>query len=238
MAHIAGWTEVVRKDHEGVEYAELAPKIETDFMLRIVPPAGDEILLSDVRAIVYMFQDHGFHIGFASTDSYQSADTRQQFQKRGIPTEVISVDKTTEPFDVLKTCFYEDRILIHDHPWLMCELRNLQRIQSSGRKMKIDHPHTMTGPNGETVVGSKDVADSLSGCVHSLTQRLPGRPIAPMLGTSLSPGQAAEDTDHSWVTGGAVMVKPEKGGSGTGRRSRVGAAPPRPGGPKLPFSKG
>lgn len=239
MSHISGWTEVIRRDHEGVEYKELAPRIETDFLLRIVPPPGDEILLSDVRAIIYMFQDHGFHIAYASTDSYQSADTRQQFAKRGITTEVVSVDRTMEPYDVLKTCFYEGRLKVHEHPWLMVELRNLQRIQSSGRKMKIDHPSTMSGPNGETVVGSKDVADALSGVAYSLMQRLPGRPLAPMLGISQSPGGVTpEKADYSWVTDGSVMITDKKGGKRREGRSRVGAAPPVPGGVKLPFTKG
>ena len=44
IAHIAGWTEVVRRDATGNEYTELAPMIETDLILRIIPPPGDEIL--------------------------------------------------------------------------------------------------------------------------------------------------------------------------------------------------
>lgn len=189
MAHVASWTEVVRRAADGNEYVELAPIIETDLMLRVIPPAGDEILLSDVRSIVYQFQEHGFQVGYVSMDSYQSADGLQQFRRRGVEAEVVSVDRTRDPYDTLKTCLYEHRLRYYPHKVLQRELHQLQRTPAG----KIDHPAT----------GTKDVADSLAGSVFSLTIKMPGRPIP------MTPGLRTgrdEAEDHSWVTGGKVPV--------------------------------
>lgn len=240
MGHISQWTEVVRRDAKGEEYVELAPIVESDLLLRIIPPPGDEILLSDVRAIVYQFIDHGFQVGFVSMDQYQSADSIQQFRKRGIEAELVSLDRTTEPYDVLKAAFYEDRVRLQKHEMLGIELRNLQRVPSGRGRVKIDHPKLMTGPGGSQITGSKDLADALGGLVYSLTQRTPGRPIPMMAGLShVAGGQAIEKQDNTWVTGGAVVVSGEGPGSGTPRGGMVKPGSGGSGGvPPLPFIKG
>lgn len=240
MGHIANWTEIIRRDWRGEEYAELAPIIETDLLLRVVPPPGDEILLADLRSVVYQFIEHGFQVGFVSMDQYQSADTLQQMRKRGIEAELVSMDRTTEPYDVLKAALYEKRIHTQRHLYLATELRNLQRVPKAGGKVKIDHPKMMTGPKGNQVRGSKDIADALAGMVFSITQRSPGRPIPPMLGVSAHHGERREDP--SWVTGGAVMVGEEGGGGGPrGGIVKPGSGSGGSGGsgaPPLPFVKG
>ena len=237
MAHIAHWTEVTRKV-QGEEYTELAPMFETDLILRVRPPPGDEILLSDVRSIIYQFQEHGFTIGFVSQDQYQSADGLQQIRKRGVDAELLSVDRTTEPYDVLKTALYEDRVHTHRHLWLYQELRNLQRVPKGRGKVKIDHPKKMTSPDGVDTYGSKDVADALAGVIYSLTMRSPGRPIAPMMGISVAAGAAPEKPDHAWVSDGKVMVKPGDGRRGGSRGAIVGGQPAHPRDAPMPFTKG
>lgn len=228
IAHIAGWTEVVRKDPIGDEYNELAPIVETDLLLRIIPPPGDEILLSDVRAIIYQFAEHGFNVSYVSMDSYQSADGLQQMRKRGIEAEVLSVDKTPEPYEVAKACIYEDRLRMHRVLWAIRELSQLQRVpRKSGIGYKIDHP--AVGADGEP--GSKDVSDALAGVTYSLTQRAPGMPIPPQLGVMM--GQA-EPRDDSWVTGGRRLIVQESG-RGSTQKGIVGG---RSGKVTPPFIKG
>lgn len=243
IAHIARWTEVTRRDYKGDEYSELAPIMETDLILRIVPPPGDEITLADVRAVIYQFIEHGFQIGFLSMDQYQSADTLQQFRRRGIEADLLSVDRTTEAYDVLKAALYEGRMRTQKHVYLGIELRNLQRVPTAGGKVKIDHPKMMTGPTGGTVRGSKDVADALAGVAFSISQRSPGKPIPIMLGISETAGAggSAEKPDNSWVTGGAVQVSGDDPGRGGGRSGMVkpGSGGGSGGGvPPLPFIKG
>jgi len=203
IAHIAGWTEVVRRDAMGEEYNELAPRIEADLVLGVVPPPGDEIMLADLRGIVYQFMAHGFQISYASLDSYQSVDTIQQFGKHGIESEVVSVDRTTEPYDTLKTAMYEDRFRMAPHSVALREFRYLQRIPKSGGKVKIDHPKK----NPDGTPGSKDIADSIAGVVYALTKKVPGRPIDPIMSSRES---FDEKQDDSWVTGGKVLVQSTK----------------------------
>jgi hypothetical protein len=231
IGHISGWTEVVRRDPDGNEYNELAPIITTDLLLGIVPPPGDEILLSDVRAILYQFQDHGFNFGFVSMDSYQSADALQQLRKRGIEAEVVSVDKTTEPYDVLKTAFYEGRMRMQRHDGCIRELRQLQRVpRTGGRGFKIDHPKI--GDDGRP--GTKDVADALAALTFNLSQRTPGMPVAPQLGLTDRSASAVEDS--SWVTEGRTLIPQESGGNRPGKGT-VGSDPAGKG-PPMPFIKG
>lgn len=236
IGHIARWKSVIRRDPYGEEYNELAPHVETDLVLRIKPPAGDEIMLSDVRSVLYQFAAHGFLISYVSMDQYQSADSLQQLRKRGIEAEVVSVDRTTDAYDTLKDAIYEDRCDLLMSPWLEVELRNVQRTVKPGGRAKIDHPDRMTGPDGNEVIGSKDVADALAGVTHSLTVRMPGRPVPIVKGGII--GQAQEKPDHSWVSGGKVMVDSKGGSRKDDGRSIVKGTHTFEGDGPMPFIKG
>lgn len=228
IAHPAGWTEVIRRDHNGDEYTEIAPVIESDLLLRVIPPPGDEIVLGELRFVVYQFAEHGFSVVFASCDSYQSADTLQQFRARGIDAEVQSMDKTMIPYDLTKTALYEGRVRLQENYWCVRELQQLMRVPKLRAKgFKIDHPRI--GPDGKP--GTKDVADGLTGVVYSITQRATGRPI-PMV-TTATARAVDEDADHSWVTEGRIMVQT----SGTQQR-KTEALKPRVGKMPLPFVRG
>jgi hypothetical protein len=168
--------------------------------------------------------------------SHNSADALQKLRKRGIEAEVVSVDKTSDAYDTLKDAIYEGRVVLHPHPWLEAELRSVQRIMKSGGRVKIDHPDRMTGPDGNEVIGSKDVADALAGAVFSLTKRMLGRPVPPVKGLSVSDGQ--EKPDDSWVSGGKVMME-EKSGTKADHQGIVGGTPTfEPGDGPVPFIKG
>lgn len=233
IAHIAGWTEVVRRDAYGEEYNELAPRIEADLVLGVVPPPGDEIMLADLRGIIYQFMAHGFNVSYVSLDSFQSIDTIQQLRKHGVDSEVVSIDKTTEPYDTLKTTMYEDRFRMAPHSVALREFRYLQRVPKSGGRVKIDHPKK----NPDGTPGSKDVADAVAGVVYALTKKVPGRPLEPIMSSRES---FDEKVDDSWVTGGKVLVQSTKQ---KGQRQslvsdhdgRVGVPG---GGSSLPFLKG
>jgi hypothetical protein len=228
IGHIAGWVQVQRRDKSGTMFYDVAPVIESDLLLEIEPPMGEEIFLADLRSIVYQFAAHGFSIAFASMDSYQSADMRQQLEANGIESEVLSVDKTEVPYEVLKTAYYEGRMRIQEHATLRKELSQLQRVpawrQMTGViRFKIDHPEQ----------GSKDVADALAGMTYSLTTRTPGRPMPFIPAARVGGG---EKNDHSWVLDGAVPVSSipvRRSGGGGGMMPRGGDEPSMP-----PFVRG
>lgn len=93
MAHIAGFKEVRRRDSNRKAYAEMAPVIVVDLFLRIKPPPGDEIILGDVRALVYQLAEHGYPIGYVSMDSHQclARGTRVTTTRGLLPIEEVRV---------------------------------------------------------------------------------------------------------------------------------------------------
>lgn len=167
MAHVGGWKDVPRRDSDGTRYTERAPIIVVDFVLRIVPPVGDELVLGDIRKFIYQLSRRGYMITRITQDSWQSAEGIQKLNQKGYTAEVLSVDKSMAPYEMLKSALYENRISYYDYPPLMHELRELEHDRI---KKKIDHPSR----------GSKDVADALAACVYTLVENSSAMPI-PML---------------------------------------------------------
>lgn len=146
---------------------ELKPYIVIDFLMRMHAPPGAEIFLGDMRRVIYHLRDERrFRIKKATLDGFESTDTMQQFQRRRIETEYVSVDRQKLPYEDLREAVYEDRI---EFPPYIVEVRKdsgteeveilvseLEQLQDLG--LKIDHP-----PGG-----SKDVADAVAGVAYTL----------------------------------------------------------------------
>lgn len=145
---------------------EEKPYIVIDALMRIKARPGQQIILQDVRNVIYSLKaDYGFKIVTVTTDGFQSTDTQQQLRKRKFFVEALSMDKSTLPYEDLREAIYEERI---EFPPYMTYLRNgdteqveiaireLSQLQDMGKK--IDHP-----PDG-----SKDVADAIAGVATTL----------------------------------------------------------------------
>lgn len=211
VGHVAGYFEVVRRDQEGREYNEIAPKILIDFVLRIVPPVDDEIMLGTARMLIYQLVEHGFSVEYASSDSYQSVDTKQKLKQRGIDCEIFSVEKAAQ-YQTLKTAIYEDRLFCYPYPIALDELKFLEYDATTG---KVDHPED----------GSKDVADAICGLVCSLTERNRQAPMPPSVGSD----HGHVEEDDSWVTDGWKPSDKDKSGSGgDSGGGNDGGLPPMP----------
>jgi len=178
MGHVSGWVEVVRRDDEGNKYPERAPDITVDVALRIVPPVGGEIILGDVRKLVYQLSKHGYVITCVSIDSWNSADAIQKLNQRGFNAVQLSVDRTMGPYDLLKTALYEDRLHYYDYPPLLQELRELEHDRV---KRKVDHP----------LRGKKDIADAVAGITWTLTENSSSLPLAIL--------RSAPDHGDAWM---------------------------------------
>jgi hypothetical protein len=157
MGHVS---EIVTRDGEDKPY------ISIDCLIRIRAHAGSEIMLSDVRRVIYYLKDdRNFRIYSVSMDGFQSTESLQQLQKRRFVTEYISIDKSKLPYEDLREAIYEERI---DFPPFMTyakfgedktveiAVQELSNLQDDGKK--IDHP----------VGGSKDVADAMAGVCYRL----------------------------------------------------------------------
>jgi hypothetical protein len=145
---------------------EKKPHIVIDCLIRIKAMPGTEILLSDVRRVIYQLkEDLGFRVYSVTMDGFQSTDTMQQLRKKRYRVDYLSVDKSTLPYEDLREAIYERRL---DFPPYMTYLKKgdgelvniavleLSTLQYTGKK--VDHPAD----------GSKDVADAMAGVVSTL----------------------------------------------------------------------
>jgi hypothetical protein len=157
MGHVREITEV-----DG----EVKPYIVIDFLYRLQAPPGTEIFLGDVRRMIYSLRDdYGFKLEKVTMDGFQSTDTVQQFRKKRIASDRVSVDKDVLPYHDLREALYEDRIEFPPYR-VKYQRGDTQTVEILSKELtelvnegdKIDHPHG----------GSKDVADAVAGVVTTL----------------------------------------------------------------------
>ncbi len=147
---------------------EKKPYIVIDLMMRITAPAGSEIFLADVRHFIYDLRaDRKFAIKKVTMDGFESTDTRQQFTRRRIESEIISIDRQVLPYHDLREALYEDRIefpqymtYMHRGDTELVEIAVKELSELVDNIKKIDHP--------PGVSGSKDLSDCLAGVCFSL----------------------------------------------------------------------
>jgi hypothetical protein len=146
---------------------ELKPVIVFDCLVRMRPLPGRQIILSDVRQIVYDLKyKKGFNIKKITLDGFQSTDTMQQFQKKKIMSDYLSVDRDILPYHDLREAIYEERC---EFPIFMTHMKHgdINQVEIATHELlrliekdngKIDHPEG----------GSKDVSDAMAGVVTTL----------------------------------------------------------------------
>ena len=182
MGHCYGWVKVVRlkdvHDSKGnVEIRavdEVVPFTWIDVMMRIVPPKGGQISFAGLRGLVYGMQRMGFIIGKVTCDSFQSVAITQQLIEAGLKVEIVSVDRTTNPYDALLSAYQEKRISHYSYPIYEGEIGQLERVKLGNQdgkvREKVDHP-----PNG-----SKDVSDAVASVVFDIETNCDNRPYIPV----------------------------------------------------------
>ncbi len=154
MCYHNGFKAVERVDEKGFKRREFIPEIVVDFMLRVKPPHNGEIPIAEVRKLIYWIRDQGIRIAQVTFDQFQSIDSMQILQSKGINTDYLSVDRSPDPYYTLRNALYEGTVRIYNYKPFIDELLALE--EDLGRGI-IDHP-----PDG-----SKDVADAVAGCVFN-----------------------------------------------------------------------
>lgn len=157
MGHVE---EIVEIDNEKKPY------IVFDCLLRIKAISGTQIIIGDVRQLVYELKyERNFKIKRVTMDGFQSTDSLQQFRKKRIEADYLSVDKTTLPYEDLREAIYERRVEFPPYLTYLKKgeierveiaIQELLRLQFDGKK--VDHPTD----------GSKDVADAMAGVCYTL----------------------------------------------------------------------
>lgn len=135
------------------------------FSVAVKAPKGYQVSFEKNRQFIYWLKEQGFVIKGVSSDTYQSADLKQQLIAKGYNFETISVDRVSpsskicEPYQYLKNTIYEKRLIMYENSLLTEELLGLEKNSSNG---KIDH-----SPLG---INSKDTADALCGSIWNASR--------------------------------------------------------------------
>ena len=130
-----------------------------------IRPEDAEIDFETIRKFIYKLSDKNFDIITTSLDGFQSVDFRQMLEKRGIQSDLVSVDRTRKPYDTLKGVLYQGKVSMYNYLVILRELKELQKTNRD----KVDHPQKSPQRLKEEGLqyGSKDVADALAGAVYS-----------------------------------------------------------------------
>ncbi len=192
-----------RDKETGQLFEFFRPKVWIDFMLQIRPEQGEQIDIGKVQTFVLNLKNYGFHLQRVTADGFQSAyflqeieksnllpaRTRQQGQKwdeMKLETRVISVDKTDEPYKMLRDCMNQNAISYYHYPIFETEVQDLEHDpDAKGGKGNVDHPPT----------GSKDVADAVAGVCYSITTARQGYDQEPIDGILKSNAEDTIETD-------------------------------------------
>jgi len=170
------WVKYYKKNY-GVDLAEkegqLRYGIVIDLLVQIIcKPENKEIRISDVRRFVIdLYEKRGFNIFKATVDGWQSLETIQELNHRGIETELLSVDKSPVPHQTQKDFIQNGIFKTYYHPIWEREVGEL--IEDNG---KIDHPEFSTTRFEKEgyEAGSKDVADCTAGVCMNLVDEVGG----------------------------------------------------------------
>lgn len=133
------------------------PMIEIDLMLKVEAPPEGEINFEEIRQVIYRLQERGFDITKVTYDGWQSIDSIQILKSKGMTAETLSVDRTIEPYDTLKSLLHTNRLDYYYFEIFNREYKRLELIKGK----KVDHPQN----------GSKDVSDSVAGVVAGLVNK-------------------------------------------------------------------
>ena len=195
---------------------EKKPYVVIDCLIRLKAMPGTEIMISDIRRIIYYLkEDLHFKVYSVTLDGFQSTDTMQQLRKKKYHVDYLSVDRSTLPYEDLREAIYERRIEFPpyktyikkgDSKLVEIAVQELQQLTDTGKK--IDHP----------AGGSKDIADAMAGCVSTLMGDRTYRKGV----TSITPS-TGDDEEYLKATGttgamGTVLAFP---GSGMGLQAPV-----------------
>lgn len=137
------------------------PEIVMDFCVALESDANahnpsEEHVPRDIqirwaKKLVLLLIEEGFEIGSVTYDRFQSFESVQALNARGIYANHLSVDRNSEAYDTLKDIIYEGRLLAYKHELLIKEITGLIRLKNG----KIDHLPS----------NSKDLSDALAGAV-------------------------------------------------------------------------
>lgn len=152
IGHVDKWVTVQKTADDGVMVEDTMPVVVIDLMLRITAPTGGEIQVDAVRGLLLECRERGCNLRKVTYDQYNSASSIQAFQRLGIESERMSVDRPMDAYNAFKEAILEDRLILYPYMPLVEEV---VRLEVNERKGKVDH-----APKSK-----KDVSDAVVGVV-------------------------------------------------------------------------
>lgn len=149
-----------RDVHTFQEVTESVPDVVTEWAFGIEPTKGNQIPLFKIRAFFKWLREKGYPIALVTTDGFQSAEMHQQLELMHFKSNLFSVDRTANPYVMLRSGVYEERCYLPSNLILEKEMENLE-ITPDGKK--VDHPKF----NADNTKGSKDIADAVCGSYNN-----------------------------------------------------------------------
>lgn len=134
---------------------EMLPVYAVEEAISIQPTSTHHIDPAEVRGWVSrLVAFYGLSITSVSYDGFQSLESLSLYRRAGIRSQRISLDTSSEPYNVFRRALYDGRIKMVRSEMLRSELSTLEY---HAEKDKIDHPPR----------GSKDVADAVAGAIYA-----------------------------------------------------------------------
>ena len=150
------------------------------FQVGIEAPPGDRMSFQKVINFIIWLRQSGFHILGVSTDQFQSSYVRETLTQQGFDTEVISVDRSEDPYISLRNLLQDQRLELIKHQLQEDELVHLQRING-----RIDHPPQSQSGTVKSI--GKDCSDALCGaCYGHIKHQDAAKPAAKSVANVIS----------------------------------------------------
>ena len=134
------------------QVTEHLPYIKVDFVINyeadLTQEVPREIQIQWALDLWQELRNRGFNIRQFSYDGFQSTHSRQLLERSGVPSPLISTDRSEEPWKNLRDLFYMNRITIPFDELLLHEILGLTKRPNG----KVDHESG----------SSKDMADALA----------------------------------------------------------------------------
>lgn len=156
---VSGSKEVVSIEDNKSRIAQ--PTFTHVFSIALEAPKGDKIPYSKILGFICWLRSQHFNIAGVSRDQFQSEHMAQLLEEQGFTVSKLSLDRSPQGYDTLKSTLLEQRIDMLNIKLLQDELIMLQRDSMTG---KLDHPANST----------KDMSDSFAGAVWNATINNPG----------------------------------------------------------------
>ena len=134
------------------------PVFHTDFVIAIEAKSGQEVPIYKLENFLVDLKSRNYKIAMVTMDGFQSKYMLQNLGLKGFLSEILSVDRTLDPYIEFKQAIMNDRWHSPSHPILIEEIKRLELVKGQ----KVDHP----------IKGSKDLADAVAASIYNAKLRM------------------------------------------------------------------